>query len=232
MYGFYNCTKYYDAGGECREILDNASFTFGALDRVAILAGGGTGKTSLIRMMGGLEAPNAGTISQPPGTSWPIGFAGAFHPALTGEENIRVLATMVNADPDRVSAFAALSSGLGHDYRNILSRYSSGMRARLAFVFSMAIPQSFYLADEVVGAGDGPFRLQCERMLLRRLENAGLLLVTRNARIAERFADQFAVLHRHRIIRCSTIDEAKALLAEQAADEDELEMLTAGLRQS
>lgn len=232
MYGFHTCTKQYETDGECRQILSRASFTFGPLDRVAILAGGGKGKTSLIRMMGGLEAPTSGSISQPPGTSWPIGFAGAFHPALSGEENIRVLATMLKADPDRTSAFVSLSSGLGSEYRQTLSSYSSGMRARLAFAFSMAIPQRFYLADEVVGAGDGAFRLQCERMLLRRLETAGLLLVTRNARVAERFADQFAVLYHHRIIRCATIADAKALMAQQNADEDELETLTAGLRQS
>jgi capsular polysaccharide transport system ATP-binding protein len=232
MYGFHNCTKLYEADGEVRHILMDATFTFGSRDRVAILAGGGTGKSTLIRLMGGLEAPTSGQVHRAPGTSWSIGFAGAFHPALTGEENIRILATMLKADPDAVSAFVALSSELGDDYRGALASYSSGMRARLAFAFSMAIPQSFYLADEVVGAGDGQYRLRSERMLLRRLETAGLLLVTRNPRIAERFVDQFAVLHRHRIIRCTTIEEARELLAEQNEAEDELGALTAGLRQS
>ncbi|HWJ70589.1 MAG TPA: ATP-binding cassette domain-containing protein [Sphingobium sp.] len=232
MYGFHQCTKVYEADGDARRILMGATFTFGPRDRVAILAGGGAGKSTLIRLMGGLEAPTAGDVHRPPGTSWPIGFAGAFHPALTGEENVRVLATMLRADPDRVSAFVAMSADLGDEYRNALASYSSGMRARLAFAFSMAIPQDFYLADEVVGAGDGQYRLRSERMLLRRLETAGLLLVTRNPRIAERFVDQFAVLHRHRIIRCATIAEARELLAEQNQGEDELEALTAGLRKS
>lgn len=232
MYGFHNCTKYYDAGGDVRRILMGATFTFGPRDRVAILAGGGAGKSTLIRLMGGLETPTSGYVRRPPGTSWPVGFAGAFHPALTGEENVRVLATMLKADPDAVSAFVALCSELGDDYRGSLQNYSSGMRARLAFAFSMAIPQRFYLADEVVGAGDGQYRLKSECLLLRRLETAGLLLVTRNPRIAERFVDQFAVLYRHRIVRCPTMSEAKELLAEQNEGEDELETLTAGLRQS
>lgn len=232
MYGFHNCTKQYEASGEVRRILMDATFTFGPRDRVAILAGGGAGKSTLVRLMGGLEAPTSGQVRRPPGTSWPIGFAGAFHPALTGEENVRVLATMVEADPDAVSAFVALASELGDDYRSPLQGYSSGMRARLAFAFSMAIPQRFYLADEVVGAGDGQYRLKSECLLLRRLETAGLLLVTRNPRVAERFVDQFAVLYRHRIIRCSTMREAKALLAEQNYGEDELETLTVGFRQS
>lgn len=231
MYGFHNCTMQYAVGGSVRPILIDASFTFGPLDRVAILAGGGAGKSTLIRLMAGLEMPLAGQVRRPPGTSWPIGFAGAFHPALSGEENVRVLATMLRADPDTVSAFVTLSAELGEDYRSPLERYSSGMRARLAFAFSMAIPQRFYLADEMVGAGDGQYRLRSERMLRRRLEAAGLFLVTRNPRIAERFVDRFAVLHRHRIVECATIAEARALLTEQNEGEDELETLTAGFRQ-
>ena len=232
MYGFQNCTKLYDAGGEIRRIVVDATFTFGPRDRVAVLAAGGAGKTTLIRLLGGLETPTSGRVRRPPGTSWPIGSAGAFHPSLTGEENVRVLATMMRADPDRVSAFVYLSSDLGEHYRDRLESYSSGMRARLAFAFSMAVPQDFYLADETMEAGDGAFRLASARMVSRRLESAGLFLVTRNWRTAERFADSFAVLHRHRIIRCDTIGEAKELLLSQHEGEDELEMLAAGLRES
>lgn len=232
MYGFHDCTKVYRSGEDVRSILIGATFTFGARDRVAILAGGGAGKSTLIRLLAGLEAPNSGRVRPPPGTSWPIGFAGAFHPALSGEENVRVLAALLKADPDRVSAFVALAADLGDDYRGPLARYSSGMRARLAFGFSMAIPHAFYLADEAVGVGDGQYRLKSECLLSRRLETAGLLLVTRNPRIAERFADQFAVLYRHRIIRCANLDEAKDLLAEQSRGEDELETLAVGLRQA
>lgn len=230
MYGFHNCTKLYGSGGEVRHVLVDASFTFGPRDRVAVLAGAGSGKSTLIRLLGGADQPTSGQVRCPPGASWPIGFAGAFHPALTGEENVRVLATMLQADSDRVGAFVALVSELGEDYRSPLESYSSGMRARLAFSFSMAIPHSFYLADETVGAGDGQYRLKSERMMRRRLENSGLFLVTRNPRIAERFADRFAVLYRRRIIGCATIGKARELLVRQSQGEDELEMLTAGLR--
>lgn len=106
------------------------------------------------------------------------------------------------------------------------------MRARLAFAFSMAVPQGFYLADETMEAGDGAHRAASARMMTRRLEDAGLFLVTRNWRTAERFADSFAVLYRHRIIRCADIGEAKALLASEYEGDDELEMLAAGLRES
>lgn len=232
MYGFFDCTKYYETSDAMRRVLTGTTFTFGPGDRVAVLAAGGSGKSTLVRLLGGLEEPSTGTVIRPDGVSWPIGFVGAFHPALSGEENVRVLATMLGADADRTSAFVALFSELQDDYRRPLQDYSSGMRARLGFAFSMAIPQRFYIADEVVGAGDEQFRLKCERMLLRRLEQAGLFLVTRNFRLADRFADQFAVLEGQRIHRCDSVEEAKHRLAQQGQNDDELDVLVAGLRMS
>lgn len=229
MYGLLACTRHYGAAGFVRRVLVDATYGFAAHDRVAVLAPAGSGKSTLVRLLGGLDQPNRGTVLRPPGVSWPLGFSGAFHPALSGEENVRLLARMMNADPDRASAFVALFSELGDDFARPLQNYSSGMRGRLGFAFSMAIPQSFYLADEVVGLGDEQFRMKCERMLLRRLENAGLFLATRNFRIAERFAEQFAVLENRRIVRCASFEEARERFVRIEQQEDDLDVLVAGL---
>lgn len=229
LYGFFDCTRHYGASGFVRRVLTDATFGFGATDRVAVLAPAGSGKSTLVRLLGGLDRPNGGTVLRPPGVSWPLGFSGAFHPALTGEENVRVLARMIDADPDRTSAFVALFSELGDDFARPLQDYSSGMRARLGFSFSMAIPQRFYLADDVVGVGDEQFRMKCERMLLRRLEGAGLFLATRNVRLAERFADSFALLEDRRIVRCASLEEARERFAAIEQQEDDLDVLVAGL---
>ncbi|AZI37318.1 putative capsule polysaccharide export ATP-binding protein [Caenibius tardaugens NBRC 16725] len=229
MYGFFGCTRLYGSTEFVRRVLVDATYGFAADDRVAVLAPAGSGKSTLVRLLGGLDRPDRGTVLRPPGVSWPLGFSGAFHPALSGEENVRLLARMMDADPDRVSAFVTLFSELGDDFYRPLQNYSSGMRGRLGFAFSMAIPQRFYLADEAVGLGDEQFRMKCERMLLRRLENAGLFLATRNFRIAERFAERFAVLENHRIVRCGSFDEARERFARIEQQEDDLDVLVAGL---
>lgn len=229
MYGFFECTRHYRTDDHSRAVLTDTTFGFAPTDRIAVLAPAGTGKSTLVRLLGGLDEPDFGAVIRPPGVAWPLGFTGAFHPALTGEENIRVLARLLDEDPDRTSAFVALFSELGDDFRRPLQDYSSGMRARLGFSFSMAIPQGFYLADETVGAGDEQFRIKCERMLLRRLERAGLFLATRNFRLAERFADQFALLENHQIVRCASLDEARERFAQIEQQEDDLDVLVAGL---
>ncbi len=229
MFGFFQCAKSFRTGNDERVLFENATLTFGARERIAVLAPPGCGKTVLQRLLAGIEQPTSGAVRAPEQMSWPVGFAGMFHPALTGEQNIRTLAAMLDAEPDRTSAFAALFAELGDLYYRPVQQYSGGMRARLAFSFSMAVPFPFYVADDIIGTGDEAYRSKCERMMLRRLEDSGLFFTTRSLRLAERFADRFAVVHERRIVECGTIAEAKALLERARDVNDEFEMVLAGL---
>lgn len=229
MFGFLHCTKRISMGHDTRVLFEDATFTFGAKDRIAVLAPPGCGKTVLQRMLAGHDQPDLGTVNSPQGMSWPIGFAGMLHPVLTGEQNIRTLAAMLDAEPDRTSAFVLLFSELGDQYYRPLQEYSGGMRARLAFSFSMAVPFPFYVADDIIGTGDAAFRDKCDRMMFRRLEGSGLFFTTSSPRLAERFGERFAVVHERRIVECGSIAEAKLLLEKARDAQDDFEVVLAGL---
>ena len=229
MFGFFHCTKRLAMGGDTRILIEDATLAFGPRERVVVLGPPGCGKTVLQRMLAGREKPSSGTVKTPRGLSWPIGFAGMLHPVLTGEQNIRTLAAMLGAEPDRTSGFVSLFSELGDHYHRPLQEYSGGMRARLAFSFSMAVPFAFYVADDIIGTGDPSFRDKCDRMMFRRLEDAGLFLTTSSPRIAERFGERFAVVHERRIVECGSISEAKTLLEKARDMQDEFETVLAGL---
>jgi capsular polysaccharide transport system ATP-binding protein len=226
--GFLDCHKYYSTADGDRVVLFGASCLFDPLDRVSILAAAGSGKTTLVRLLAGLEAPTYGHVFRNPATSWPLGFAGAFHPALTGEENIRILSILCDVDADLTSDYVAQFSNLGDDYRRALSTYSAGMRARLAISFSLAVPAATYLADETIGTGDESFRLKCEAALQQRLRNAGLFLVTRNPRLAERFGRRHGVLRDGRVLMCDSFEQARSLFASQADEFTEIESIVTG----
>lgn len=229
MIGFLDCHKYYPTGVQPRVVLYDTTCLFEPEERICILADSGAGKTTLIRLLAGLDTPTSGHVLRNEGISWPMGFAGAFHPAMTGEENIRTIATLGNSDPDWTSAYVAQFSELGDDYHRPLQGYSSGMRARLGMSLSLAIQENTYLADETIGTGDEQFRLKCEAALEQRLEKAGLFLVTRNPRVAERYGHRFGVLRNGRIVMCNDFAEAKAIFTSQENRFDELENLVASL---
>lgn len=228
MFGFLACTASIATGPDRRILFSGASLRFGAQERIAVLGAPGSGKSMLQALLAGQFRPDLGKVISPPAMSWLIGKAGMFQPMLTGEQNVRTLAAMLDADPDRASAFVQLFSELGAEYSHPVSHYSSSMRARLAFSLSMAICFPFYVADDTIGTGDPAFREKCDRMMERRLEHAGLFFTTSSARLAERFARRFAVIHERRLIECATISEARTLL-ERAQDTDDFRTILAGL---
>ena len=110
--------------------------------------------------------------------SWPVGFAGSFHPELTGAQNVKFVARIYGVDTDEMSAFVEDFAELGQHFRLPVRTYSSGMRARLAFGVSMAVPFDCYLVDEVTATGDAAFRDKSRTLFRDRMRNAGSFVVS------------------------------------------------------
>ena len=182
-FGFQNCTKALPSGADMRYLLHEATLRFGQKDRVAVLAPPGSGKSTLVRLLSGLDLPTRGQVIKPSQLSWPIGFAGFMHPVMSGEQNIRTLCDMMQIDADWTTAFVEHFAELGEHFRRPVQEYSSGMRSRLATSFSLAVPFPFYVADDSIGTGDAEFRAKCDTMMDRRLEDAGLFFATSNSRL-------------------------------------------------
>ena len=78
MLEFDNVSKSYWTGTRRKVILDRASFRVELGNSLGILAPKGTGKTTLINMMCGLEKPDEGTVRRGCRISFPLGFMGAW----------------------------------------------------------------------------------------------------------------------------------------------------------
>lgn len=211
MIRLLDVTRYYNTAEGVRVVLHRVTAGFPADAKVGILARAGEGRTSLIRLLAGIDIPNSGEVQRNCRVSWPIGYAGGLQRSLTADDNARIIARIFGRDPDEVSAFCHDFSELGGDFFQTLENYSGGMRARLGIALSMAIDFDLYLADDVVGTGGNDFRQKCEIALEARLARSGLILVSRNPKVVQRFCDIPAVLRNGRIIFCDSHDEAKTL---------------------
>lgn len=156
--------KAYEAS-KGRPLFGGLSFDLAHGDRLAILGRNGQGKSTLIKVLGGVLPPTAGRITWNMTSSWPIGFAGAFQGSLSGLDNVRFLSRLYERDYAetlaRVDDFAELGTAL----KRPVKHYSSGMRARLAFGLSLAIEFDCYLIDELVAVGDARFQRKCNEEL-------------------------------------------------------------------
>jgi ABC-2 type transport system ATP-binding protein len=141
----------------------------------------GAGKTTTIRMLLGLIAPTSGTgtilghsIDQPEKYLASVGAmieGPAFYPALSGAENLRVLATLGGFDADRVDSLieqVGLAGRGGDKYKT----YSLGMKQRLGIAAALLPNPKILILDEPTNGLD-PEGIQEIRDLLKRLAKAG-----------------------------------------------------------
>jgi len=212
MITLLDVSRHHMVGRAPKVILNRVSHSFGRGEKVGVLALGGGGKSTLARLLCGTERPDGGTILRQGKISWPLGMTHGFHPDLSPAANISCLASILGLDPAFSVEYCRRFADIGRFFDAPLRTASPGMRARLAFAFSMVDRPDTYVSDEVVGAGDHIFRDRCEAVLRERLETAGLILISRTPRLLDRFCDRFLALHAGKLIPCETAAEAADIL--------------------
>ncbi|GAA3867191.1 ABC transporter ATP-binding protein [Celeribacter arenosi] len=212
MLEFDNVSKSFWTGKQRKVILDRASFRVELGNSLGILAPNGTGKTTIINMMSGLEKPDEGEIRRNCRVSFPLGFMGGLINKHTGRENVRFIAELYDLDPDYVEAFCRWLCGLEEYFEMPVATYSSGMRARLSFALLLALDFDIYLIDEgMPSTADVEFNRRAGAILRERLEKATIVVVSHQAATLEKFCRSAAVLRKGKLHMFDTLEEAKAL---------------------
>jgi len=212
MLEFVNVSKSYWTGQQRKVILDRASFRVELGNSLGILAPNGTGKTTIINMMAGLEKPDEGEIRKTCRVSFPLGFMGGVVSRHSAMENSRYIARLYGLDPDYVEAFCRWLCGLDEYFDMPVGTYSQGMRARFSFSLMLALDFDMYLIDEGMPATtDVEFNKKAGHILQERLSTTTIIIVSHQAAVLEKFARTAAVLKDGRIHMFDTLEEAKRL---------------------
>lgn len=212
MLEFNEVSKSFWTGKQRKVILDRVSFRVELGRSLGILAPNGTGKTTLINMMAGLEKPDEGLIHRGCRISFPLGFMGGVTNRHTGRENVRYIARLYNLDPDYIEAFCRWLCGIKEYFDMPVGTYSSGMRARLTFSLMLALDFDIYLIDEgMPSTTDAEFNRKAGEILRDRLEKTTVIIVSHQAQTLERFARSAAVLRNGKLTMFDTLEEAKQL---------------------
>lgn len=212
MLEFENVSKSFCTGKQRKVILDRVSFRVELGKSVGILAPNGTGKTTLINMMAGLEKPDEGEIRRGCKISFPLGFMGGVISRLSGMDNSRYIAKLYGLDADYVEAYCRWLCGLGEYFDQPLGTYSSGMRARFSFSLMLALDFDIYLIDEgMPSTTDVEFNRKAGEILQERLQTTTIVIVSHQPKTLEKFARSAAVLVDGHLHMFETLEEAKQL---------------------
>ncbi len=200
--------KRFVLNGSVKVVARDLNIIFPTGESVGLLGRNGAGKSSLLGMISGQIAPDSGKIVSSGTISWPVGFAGSFHNEMTGAQNAKFVARIYGADTDSVVDFVRDFAALGQHFHLPLRSYSAGMRSRLAFGVSMALPFDTYLIDEVTATGDAAFTARSSMVLGERLKAASAIIVSHSMQMIRNMCTSGAVLEDGRLFYYARVEKA------------------------
>ena len=172
-----NLTKKYDE----QVAVSNATFEVPLGTICGFVGPNGSGKTTTIRMLLGLISPTFGSatvlghdINEPEKYLSQVGAmieGPAFYPALSGEENLHVLATLGGFPASRVKELIN-TVGLTDRGHSKFKNYSLGMKQRLGIAAALLPNPKLLILDEPTNGLD-PAGIHEIRTLLRELAEGG-----------------------------------------------------------
>jgi len=148
---------------------------------IALIGKNGSGKSTMMNLLGGLDVPDSGKILTSGSISWPVGLSGGFQGSMTGRDNVKFVARVHGASGDQMTEvvkYVEDFAEIGKYFDQPVKTYSSGMRGRVAFGLSLAFDFDYYLIDEAMSVGDAHFKQKASDAFKSKVGKANIILVT------------------------------------------------------
>ena len=199
-----NVSKSYPTPAGTLEILSNISLSLSPGDAAAIMGPSGTGKSTLLYILGALETPTSGavTLDGKAISTSDVGFVFQDHcllPQCSVLENI-LLPTLVAPPADYDTRAKSLIEQVGltarTDHRP--AQLSGGEKQRVAIARSLVREPRLLVCDEPTGNLDEATADSVTRLLfdLHKKQNNILIVVTHSPRVAAQFPIRFRLSHK------------------------------------
>lgn len=205
-----NVSKAYSVNNGLRHVLRSVSLIIPDRTSIAVLGPNGAGKSTFLRLIGGAEDADKGTIITDSEISWPLGLNSGFQGSLTGRQNVLFVCQINGLTPEdirHVTSEVIAFAEIGEYFDMPVSTYSSGMRARLSFGLSMTFKFDIYLIDELTSVGDVIFREKATAAFNQIRERASLIFVSHNLAVLRESCDSALFLRDGKANFYADIDE-------------------------
>ena len=224
--------------------LDRVSLSVAPGQLVAVLGANGAGKTTFLRLLAGVAAPDHGTVrfDHEPFRREDLGqrrrffFLPDFPPLFPDEAVLRNLALILRLyEADRAGVETRLVELL-RDFDLLtladapVATLSRGQTYKVALVALLAVDPELWLLDEPLASGMDPHGLSAFKRHTRDAVARGrtVIYTTQVLDLVERFSDRVCLLHEGEVRAFAPVDE---LRSRAGGDADVLERLFQQLRE-
>ena len=162
-----------------KTVFSDFSYTFTLDGITALMGASGCGKTTLLRLMCGLENPDSGEIFGKPKPFTFLFQENRLLPWATALENVETVC-------DRQTAKRVLEQvGLGAEFQTLPAALSGGMQRRVAFARALAHQSPILLLDGPFKGLDSALRKDMIALLCEESKKRPILFVTHTYEEAE-----------------------------------------------
>jgi ABC-type polysaccharide/polyol phosphate transport system ATPase subunit len=159
--------------------LRDINLRINAGDAVAVVGLGGSGKTTLVSILGGITLPTTGEV-RGKGAVLPLNFLRTpFFGDATGRQNLAMLESLLGMAKGRILDRAqeiASFAGMERQLDQKVGQYSTSMYAKLALAAGLFCDPGILLVDDGISGGDPPFRARVAAKL-KEVVNQGATLI-------------------------------------------------------
>jgi len=201
-----NVCKSFGRGRNAKLVLDHVSFSLDSGDFKALVGSSGSGKSTVMRLISGLDQPSSGVISMDgrpvdgPGSDRGMVFQKySLYPWLTAAENVAFGMQLQGRPKQEIrerTAYFLEVVGLADAARRRPRELSGGMQQRVAIARALAAEPKLLLLDEPFGALDIQIRESMQEFLHQLWRQTGLtaLLITHDLEEALLLASEVHIM--------------------------------------
>ena len=207
--------------------LDDVSLDFAAGETTALIGSSGSGKSTVLRLLLGLELPDSGTVTvdghqldatQVLPLRQRVGYViqeGGLFPHLTVRGNLALLPRHLGWPVAKISSRVDELAALTHLPRDVLKRYpaelSGGQRQRVALMRALMADPDALLLDEPLGALDPVVRFELQNELKQWFQSLGktVIIVTHDLAEAAWFANRLVLMRRGAVVQDGSLSDLR-----------------------
>lgn len=244
-----NITKSYRTKDYVQNALNDVSISFRKNEFASILGASGSGKTTMLNIIGGLDQYDSGDLliegvstKEYKASNWDtyrnnrVGFVfQSFnlisHQSVLSNVELALRLSGVSAKERKERAIRALDEvGLIDHIHKLPSQISGGQMQRVAIARALINDPEIVLADEPTGALDSETSSQVMDLLERIAKDRIVIMVTHNPELAEQYSNRIIELKDGKIIGDTNpykVDSQEGLVSNKPSTKSKMSFLTA-----